>query len=86
MDIKKIEEGKKFFKRTKLLIILDEFERMDGDVAEVIYGEKEYANAASAYGALKEAIKRFGKGSTINVRTLDGKVYLIKETGAKVAL
>lgn len=86
MNIKKVEEGKRFFRRTKLLGVLEDFEAMDAEVAEVLFGEKEYANASSAYAALNASVKRFGKASTITVKQLGGKVYLVKECKTKVTI
>lgn len=78
MEIKKSDE-RKFYKKTKLLGILDNFGAMDADVVEVNYADGEYSTPFSAYNALKYSVKHFGRSSMIDVRMRGGIVYLVKK-------
>lgn len=62
------------FRKTKLQSVLEEFIETGYEVAEV--DSSEYGKAYSLSGGLRSAIKRFHHDS-IEVKTVDGKVYLI---------
>lgn len=78
MEIKKSDE-RKFYKKTKLLNILDNFGAMDADVVEVNYADGEYSTPNSAYNSLKWSVNRFGKSSVMDVRMRGGVIYLVKK-------
>ena len=67
-----------FMKKTKVLKYLEEFQRMDVPMVEVVGWEENYANPSSAQASFSASIKRF-KLSCIECRAKDKRVYLINK-------
>lgn len=70
-------ELKKFYKKTALQELIEEFQNMDCDCVEVAGADKHYSNMASGQSALKTSIKRYGAVG-IQASAHNGKLYLIK--------
>ena len=68
----------KGYKRTKIQMLLDEFLDSGMDCAELVLEEGEYKRVGTAYNGVRSAIDRMKLASTLNVRTIGGKLYLFR--------
>lgn len=81
MYLKKVDkhniEGTKWFKRTKLFALIDDFKNSEADAVEVVGVEEQYKNIASAQTSFSKSITRFGFRG---IQTLQrkGKLFLVK--------
>lgn len=67
-------------KMTKLLGIVDEFEKSDHPVAEVEFDhEDSYSSPINAANALHKAVTRSGKRGIIRVVRRKDQIFLVKE-------
>ena len=64
----------RFYRRTKLREVIDEFMESGADVAEYLFANGEYKNAESVRNALNAHIKK--RMLPIEVFTRGGRVYL----------
>ena len=69
----------KGYRRTKLLMFLDDFIESDMECAKVVYEEDEYVRPGSCSNALSMAIKRYKYDSIVGVMTRNKAVYLYKK-------
>lgn len=72
-DISELGRG---YKRTKILTILDEFQKSGLECARV--EDWEYATASSGAGTLNKAIKNF-RFAGMKAFSRNGQIYLVKE-------
>lgn len=70
-----ISEVKMRYKRTKLLVILEEFKKSCMECARIV--DHDYKNAECARGAFNVAIKRFGING-VQVCTKNKELYLVR--------
>ena len=69
-------EDTNYFKKTKNLMLLEEFIASNEKCCEVV--DYDHIDAKSCYWSIKSSIKRFGFGKII-VTTEKGRVFLIRD-------
>lgn len=82
MYLKKVDkhniEGMKWFKRTKLFALIDDFKNSEADAVEVVGVEENYKNVSSAQASFSKAIKHFGFRGILTIQR-NGKLFLVKD-------
>lgn len=68
----------KGYKITKIQKLLEEFMHSGMECAELVLEEGEYKRVGTAYNGVRSAIDRMKLASTLNVKTIGGKLYLFR--------
>lgn len=71
-------DSKLHYKRTKLTKIVDSFADSNEDAMEILFDEGEYSTPSSCTGSIKNYLKKTGRDMWIDVKTLNGRVYIFK--------
>lgn len=66
------------YKRTKLTKIVDTFVDSEEEIMEIKLDEGEYSAPSNCTASIKHYLKKSGRDSWVDVKTLDGRVYIFK--------
>ena len=78
MRLVAVDKSKLKFKQTKILKIIEDFQRMDVDCCELEGAKEHYCSPICGAGTINRALKRYRIGG-IRATVKGDKVFLIKE-------